>query len=302
MIQYSKLHHGGSTMSIYKKISFIILVFFLSLSLHADSPVWKISNEKSSIYLGGTIHVLKPTDFPLDKAFHKAYNDSDKIYFEVDIDKVNSREFQEKATQKLIYTDGQTLKDNISDKTYKLLEEFFINKGMHISMMQDFKPSMLVLIMTVMELESLGFHSAGVDDFFYKLAKKDNKKIGALESIDDQLRFLVNMGKGQEDQLLRYTIKDLENTSEMMEKIKDMWSNAKLQEMNQYLVKPMYKEFPTLYKEILVDRNNNWMPIIKDMFNTEEKELVLVGFLHLVGEDGLLHQLKKDGYKIEMID
>jgi len=289
-------------MSIYKKTQLFILLLFLSLSLHADSPVWKISNEKSSIYLGGTIHVLKSTDFPLDKAFHKAYNDSKTIYFEVDIDKVNSPAFQAKATQNLIYKNGETLKDNINDKTYGLLEEFFINKGMHISMMQDFKPSMVVLVMTVMELEALGFHSAGVDDFFYKLAIKDNKKIGTLESTDDQLKFLVNMGKGKEDQLLRYTIKDLENTAVMMDKIKDMWSNAKLQQMNQFLLKPMSKEFPTLYKEILVDRNNNWMPIIKDMFNTEEKEFVLVGFLHLVGEDGLLQQLKKDGYKIEILD
>ena len=280
-------------MSTYKRIPFFILAFFLSLSLQADSPVWKVSNSDASIYIGGTIHVLKPTDFPLNKTFHKAYNDSDKIYFEVDIDKVNSREFQEKATRELIYTDGQTLKDNISDKTYGLLEEFFINKGMHISMMQDFKPSMLVLIMTVMELEALGFHSAGVDDFFYKLAKKDKKKVGALESIDDQLKFLVNMGKGEEDQLIRYTIKDLENTSQTMDKIKDMWCYAKMQQMQQYLLVPMRKEFPNLYQEMLVDRNNNWLPIIKDMFKTKEKEFVLVGFLHLVGEDGLLQQLKE---------
>jgi uncharacterized protein YbaP (TraB family) len=61
----------------------------------------------------------------------------------------------------------------------------------------------------------------------------------------------------------------------------------------------MHDEFPTLNQSLLVNRNNAWIPKIKAMLITPERELILVGALHLAGEEGVLAQLKKQGYVVE---
>jgi len=88
----------------------------------------------------------------------------------------------------------------------------------------------------------------------------------------------------------------------MMDEIKQTWVNGNLQDLQESIILPMKKEFPSIYNSLLVKRNNKWMLEIRKMLTTKDVEFVLVGFLHLVGEDGLLHQLKRDGYKIEMLD
>jgi uncharacterized protein YbaP (TraB family) len=61
----------------------------------------------------------------------------------------------------------------------------------------------------------------------------------------------------------------------------------------------MRKDYPELYQQVLVERNNNWLPQIEAFLKTPETELILVGALHLAGNDGLLAQLRQRGYKVE---
>ncbi len=285
------------------KISFVFLLLTLfTFSVWANSPVWKISKGNNYIYIGGTVHILKSSDFPLPLAFNKAYADSDAIFFEVDLEKTETTEFQEKFLQTLIYKNGKNLKDYISDKTYKRLDNYFKNNGLQLKPMLIFKPSMAILSITIEEFKKLGFNEAGVDSFFYKKAIKDRKYTGALESIDTQINFLANMGEGNEDKFINYSLQDIKNIPLIMDSIKQSWLSGDIDRVNKEMLLPMKDEFPTIYNNLIVKRNNNWMPKIKRMFKIKNNELVLVGYLHLVGDDGLLQQLKSDGYKIEMLD
>jgi uncharacterized protein YbaP (TraB family) len=61
----------------------------------------------------------------------------------------------------------------------------------------------------------------------------------------------------------------------------------------------MEKDFPVMTDRFVEDRNNVWLSKIEAMFETEAVEFVLVGALHLVGEEGLLERLKSKGYTVE---
>ena len=80
-----------------------------------------------------------------------------------------------------------------------------------------------------------------------------------------------------------------------------LWKSGDREGLNEHTNTTMKEEYPDLYQSLLVDRNNNWMPLIKTLFDSEEKEFVLVGAAHLVGEDGLLTQLEKLGCKVEQL-
>ncbi len=285
-----------------KSLNKLVLLFTtFIISAYADSPIWKISKGSDYIYIGGTIHVLKKSDYPLPSSFDKAYRDSDTLVFEIDIQKSKSKEFEKIALQKFVYKNGKNLKQHLNDETYKKLNHYFYNKGMVLEPLLKFKPGMIMLTMTIIELQSLGFTDIGVDDFYNNKATKDNKIRDNLESIDEQLDFLASMGNGKEDMFINYSLNDIKNIKTTIYEIKNSWLIGDIQSAYKAVLMPMKNEYPYMYNELVVQRNNNWLPKIKNMLEDKDIEFVLVGYFHLVGDDGLLAKLKNDGYKIKMV-
>ena len=72
--------------------------------------------------------------------------------------------------------------------------------------------------------------------------------------------------------------------------------------MQKITISPWKDRLPKIYNSLVVERNNKWIPQIETMLKTKEVELILFGALHLIGEEGILSQLKKLGYTIENIE
>lgn len=160
---------------------------------------------------------------------------------------------------------------------------------------------MLSITLTVMELHQLGFTEAGVDDYFRSRALDDGKNLAYLESAGDQIEFLLNMGKGQEDELIQHTISEMEQLPRLMDDLKSAWRHGDLGQLEAVGVDTWADQFPDLYDTLLVDRNHNWLPQIERMLSNDDTELVLFGALHLVGDDGLLALLKSRGYDLDRL-
>ena len=79
------------------------------------------------------------------------------------------------------------------------------------------------------------------------------------------------------------------------------WRSGDLEALEELAGTPLREQFPRVYQSLLVARNNAWMPQIESMAGSPEIELVLVGALHLAGEDGLLAQLARRGYLIRQM-
>lgn len=201
--------------------------------------------------------------------------------------------------RRLTYSNGTTLKDEIKPKTFKALERYCKANNLTITAMQKMKPAMVVLTLTMVELKRLGLADAGVDQFFLEKAKSKGKKITGLETAETQINTLENMGKGHENELILSTLKELKKTPEFMGEMKKAWRIGNLADLEKIGIKTMRAEFPELNKILLTNRNNAWLPKIKAMLGTPERELILVGALHLAGEEGVLAQLKKQGFIVE---
>ena len=120
-----------------------------------------------------------------------------------------------------------------------------------------------------------------------------------MESVDEQIAFILSMGHGNENDFIEHSIKDLKKTGQIIDQLISAWKRGQEQELYDLFVAEMKKGFPDLYKALLVDRNNAWLPKIEHFFQTTEKELVLVGVGHLVGEDGIIETLRNRGYHIK---
>lgn len=276
------------------------LIFIFVHSAHADSPVWKIVKGDNQLFIGGTIHVLTQSDYPLPSAFEKAYSQSVILVFETDMQEIKTPEFQKVMLSKVVYSDGRNLKMVLNEDTYQELEQHLASRGIPMVNILNFKPGMVAMTLTIIELQRLGLVGAGVDEFFSLRALNDQKELGQLETVDEQLAFISTMGDGQPDELIAYTLRDIKRLPTLMQSIKDAWRRGDNHKLKEVALAPFKKDFPEAYDEFIVKRNNAWIPKIEAMLRTKDVELVLVGALHLVGDDGVLAQLAARGYEIQM--
>ncbi len=278
---------------------FLLGLFLLAGNVLAETSLWQVSKGDSKLLLGGTVHVLSASDYPLPGLFEEAYRQSSRLVLETDMEAINSPAFQQKMMMAMAYSDGRTLRSELSASTYQILEKYAASVQFPLDSFQHFKPTMVSLVLTVYELGRLGMAETGVDGYFAERAMADGKPLGQLETAEQQLSYIASMGLGQEDELILSTVSDMQALPEMMTALKSAWRRGDNKALAQLGIVPMQDEFPELYQNLLVERNKRWMPQIEALLQTQETELILVGALHLAGDDGLLRQLSKRGYSVQ---
>jgi uncharacterized protein YbaP (TraB family) len=287
--------------NMFKRALVTLLLFAATLAATAGSSVWKVSSDDSYIYIGGTCHLLRESDFPLPEEFNRAYGDSQSVVFETDIGKMKDPSVQQMFMSKGALR-GKTLDGVLSPKVYQELSDQWAKSGIPLAALNGFKPSMVVLMISMAELQKIGITQDGVDVWFYEKGKKDGKEIKQLETIEEQVDFIFAMGEGNEDEFVSRSIKDLKDVKETMTKVLDAWKKGDRAALAGEFVEEMKRDYPQLYKALLVDRNKKWLPKVEAYFKTEKREFVLVGVGHLVGADGVLAALEKKGYRVEQLD
>lgn len=284
-------------------MKYSLLAFIFAVQpVFASSPVWLVESGGNRLFLAGTIHVLRASDFPLPAAFELAYKQSKTLAFETDIGKTSSPAFQQQLMQAVILEENNNLQDLLTPQTYAKLESYFQTNNLSLKQFSKFKPSMIAMTLTLLELNKLGAGSHGVDQYYFDKALRDNKKTLTLESLQQQIDFLANMGKGQEDLMIQQTLDDIDTLSLQFSSMVESWKKGDVKQLEELFVKPMQEEFDALYQQLLVQRNLNWLPQLLSYLKTPETEMVLVGSAHLLGNDGLITLLKKSGYKISQLN
>ena len=143
----------------------------------------------------------------------------------------------------------------------------------------------------------------GVDSHFHQLASVDEKIIQSLETPEQQLEFLQALAKIDGDINIDYTLRDLGQLPKIIEELKRGWRSGDLTLLeNNVSVVQLRDEYPEVYQALLVTRNNNWMKQLVTLFNDNAIEIVLVGAMHLVGQEGLVNQLQLQGFNVEQLD
>ncbi|AXT38407.1 TraB/GumN family protein [Alteromonas sp. BL110] len=272
-----------------------------TLASDATTSVWKVSNGEDTVYIGGTIHILPISEFPLPDAFSTTYEKSDTIVLEAELPAPTDLAAQRKIMAAVAYEDGQSLKDELSEETYGALNTYLSAFGATADQVASFKPGMVVSMLVAMEAQRNQLAGEGVDAYFNQLAKRDGKTRDYLETLDFQIQMMANMGEGEEDRFISETLTTLPELKELLTQTIKAWRNGDTEEINEYVVEKFKRESPVSFNEVFTQRNANWVPHIEAMFGDEDQEFILVGAGHLVGEGNVLKLLENKGYKIEQL-
>ena len=196
---------------ILKRLSLVLLL--VSQSLLAQTSVWQASNGENTVYLAGTVHMLRAADYPLPAAFDQAYAQADALYFEINIDDMNAVGAQMTLMEQLMYTDGRNIESVLSPEAYDALTTFTADLGVPMMILQNMKPGMLVSTLEILSMQQLGFTPQGVDMYFHQRAKADGKAIAGFETVEQQIGFLAGMGVGEESEFIMMSLEELEKIS-----------------------------------------------------------------------------------------
>ena len=280
------------------RVALVLFILFTASGVYAESSVWAASYSKTTVYLAGSFHMLRASDYPLPAEFFTAYKDSRKIIFEVPPGEMESPEHMGKFLGEATYNDGTTLKDHISSVSYAKAESFCKERNYPLEQYQSLKPALFVTMLTVLEMNRIGADpQKGIDNFFKEKAMQDGKATGSLETLDQQLSLLTSMDASVGSDQIFESIDELKQIEAALGKYLAAWRKGDEPKMEELYIKEL-KLYPKLYKTLIVDRNNEWVRNIEGCLKGSVNTMVVVGAAHLVGADGLVNLLRKRGYKV----
>ncbi|MGO1540995.1 MAG: TraB/GumN family protein [Luteimonas sp.] len=286
-----------------------------ALAPAAEPPVpllWKATAGERSVYLLGSFHLLKPDDYPLSPDVDAAFADSDSVVFEIPPEELQSPELGIKMGQAAMRTDGTVLDSALPEETVAALtawteENTAALQQLQLSpqVLQMFDPWFVSLMVTIIEMGKYGLDpELGLDNHLATRAGEAGKETGGLETADQQIAFFTGMSDEEQVQFLQSTLDSTgeEGRAEITQ-LHDAWRSGNAQVLWDEMAVEMRAEFPAVYQRINVDRNDAWVPQVEAMLDPEGtgNTLLVVGALHLVGEDGVVEKLEAKGYEVERI-
>ena len=280
--------------------SFLCLSLLLLSSSLSAASVWKVSKGDQHFYLAGTVHLLSKSDYPLPAAYDTAFNASSHLLFETDLNVLTSPAGLTKMMQQNTYSDGRTLEQVLSDGVYQRLKTYATERNMPIAAISRFKPGFAAMMLATVEMQRLGTAETGVDMHYMQLGQQQNKSIAGLETMDEHLAVLDGMNQLDPDLTISSTLDDMHKVEEQLLEMKQAWRGGDAAKLEQLFIGDL-QQIPQLYEILLVKRNHAWMPQLQALTSTGQTTMVLVGALHLAGEDGLLQLLQQQGYAISQL-
>lgn len=271
------------------------------LNAQDKSFLWKVKSDKGTIYILGSIHYLKRENYPLKKSIQEAFENSRTLVLEIDPQRGTPERAQQVMLEKALYRDGTSLQQSISPETYQLAEQRARELGIDLLQMSRLKPWFVAFSLTSVKLQKMGFDpNFGLDRFLADQAKNGGKAIRGLETVEFQIGLLDQFSLPEQDSMLRQTLNELDLLDKSVEQVVQSWNSGDARALEQLLLSGM-REYPEIYKKIVIDRNRRWLPDLVKMLEQGEKALVVVGAAHLVGKNGVIELLKQRGYTVEQL-
>jgi uncharacterized protein YbaP (TraB family) len=270
-----------------------------SLTAHAGSPVWAIHGDHNTVYLAGSVHLLKANDSKLPAAFDLAYTGSKAIVMELAIDKVDPMQTATWMMEHGMLKEGTSLRSVIGEERYRRVSAEAERLGVPTEVADMLEPWALGLQLIELQYVQLGFDpQQGVEQQLQHRAQTDGKPISGLETMDEQLGVLQGMSYPDQARFLDMIVSEMHDVEGETQSVVTAWRSGDAAKLA-LLLSDEYKSFPALYRQLVTERNKRWVPQIEKLLHGSQDYFVVVGALHLVGDGGLLELMRRDGFKPE---
>ena len=257
---------------------------------------WQVKGVHGTVYLLGSVHVMKPNVQWESPRLKAALEASDELYLEI----ANADDTAAMAPLALQF--GMDMDHPLSTKLSKddvaLLDT--VAKGIGLpgeAMLEPMQPWFVSATLEMVPMLKDGYDPAsGIDLKLLAESKREQKRILGFETMSDQLHMMADVPQAEQVTMLHEQLTELDKSAADMNELVATYTAATLTRIRELAVK-----HPAEYKRMVVDRNTRWAATLDSVLKDPSTGtvFVVVGAGHLAGPDSVLKMLEKDGWKIQ---
>ncbi|MED5538863.1 MAG: TraB/GumN family protein [Pseudomonadota bacterium] len=263
--------------------------------------LWVIKDADSTLYLFGSVHVLRPTTGWASPRVNAAFDSASDIWFEI------TNPEDQAAMMPLIQQYGlspQTpLSSRLTPEEVAQLDVAAKTIGASAAQLDPLKPWLAALSLSVAPLVKAGYDpQSGVELALKARAQAAGKRLHGFETLEKQVGMLATLPDDVQLEFLRETLKDFDEAVEMLDSMVEAWAKGDVQALDRIVVEEMKTDAPELYKVLLVDRNTDWANQIQTLLQGSGTAFIAVGAAHLTGDDSVQSILQSRGVAVETVE
>lgn len=263
-----------------------------------DPALWVLKDEDTTIYLFGTVHILKPGMQWFDEAIKDAFDESGELVIEM-IE-------PEPATMMKIVSDlaidktGVPLRDKLSPEDRAAYEAALTSLNLPVNAFDPLDPWFASVSLSLVPLMQNGYDTnSGVEDDLTATAKAKNMKIIGLETAEQQLGFFDNLPEDVQIRFLNFNVNSIGDMADGMENMVAHWANANISALAELMNAGLEEQ--VLYDTLLSNRNAAWSEWVDERMDQPGTVFMAVGAGHLAGDASLQEKLKERGLKTKRV-
>jgi uncharacterized protein YbaP (TraB family) len=270
-----------------------------------DAPrplLWKVSDADSTVYLLGSFHLLKKSDYPLPADVERAFGDAERLVFEVAPEDLADPSVPMKMVQRALQPGdaafGKVAPPAVASKVRAELAKL----GLPAAQFDQFEPWMVSITMVTVLAQKLGYAGEdGLDRHLMQRAQQAGKPASGLETLDSQLDAMDATPVAEQLASLEESVGEGQDMGARLDELHAAWRGGDAAALERLAVDEMRTKTPDTYRRLNVERNRAWMPKIDALLAGKDDALVVVGAVHLLGRDGLVAQMQSRGKRVERI-
>ena len=257
-----------------------------------DPALWVVKDEDTTVYLFGSVHILKPGLGWFDDGVKTAFDSSDQLVLE--LVEPPAAEVQALFGKFAMDQQGKTLRSKMNDADRAVYEAAMGKLGIPAPAFDPFDPWAAAVTLSLVAMQKSGFDpNSGVEKQLTAAAKVSNKPIAGLETMEFQLGVFDTLPEAEQITFLVETAKLIDEVASTTDKMVAMWASAETESLGQLMNEGLTSR--TLYDALLTKRNANWAKWISARMAKPGVTFMAVGAGHLAGPTSVQNLLPAYG-------
>ncbi|NIJ21020.1 hypothetical protein FHS95_002712 [Sphingomonas naasensis] len=265
----------------------------------ADPALWVVRDADTTIYLFGTVHMLKPGLSWFDDGVKAAFDASDELVLELVMPP--QAEMQALVQELGMTRAGPTLPEQLPPAEAAKFRAALPEMGLAPEALDRAEPWLAATMLSAAPLRQLGYDDKdGAEAVLTAAAQRAGKKIAGLETAREQLGYFDRLPMPAQRALLVETLDDLPNAGATIDRMVASWGKGDAEGIARLMNEDLGHS-PELAKALLVTRNAKWANWLRQRMAAPGTVFVAVGAGHLAGPAGLQAELARRGLKAERV-
>jgi len=280
-----------------RRAAWLLALLALPGAAHAEPALWSVRGDGGTVWLFGAVHALKPGEFEVAGPLAAAWQEAESLWLELDPREIQTTESAATVAARALDPGGRGL-DELLGADAAAIHNAATAAGVDLAPFAAFEPWFVATTVTLQGLlrHGYGFES-GVERVLLRRAQADSRPVHGLEQLDEQLALFDGLAPGLQRDFLRQALHEYSRIGAEFNRLAAAWQAGDDAALAA-LLKQEFAPYPELAEAMVFARNRRWAGSVEELLGGDDDALIVVGALHLVGDQGLPALLAARGYRV----